>query len=261
MRLRHLVSTFAPVAAAFLATAGALTAQQHHWEPHVRNIVLVHGAWADGSSWAKVIPLLEADGYHVVAVQIPLTSLDDDVAATKRALADLNGPAILVGHSYGGVVITEAGVDPKVAGLVFVSAYAPDAGQSAASLGEGYPESPLSTQLVPDAAGYFTITPKGIFEDFAEDLPFLERLVLLDTQGPLAAKAFKATVSVAAWRSKPSWFVVSAKDRAIPPALERAEAAEMNATTVTVQGGHLSLLAHPGTVARVIEQAAEKSGR
>lgn len=226
-------------------------------QPAVKNIVLVHGAWADGSSWSRVIPLLEAKGYHVVAVQNPLTSLADDVAATQRALASLDGPAILVGHSYGGSVITQAGTDPKVAGLVYVAAYAPDAGQSAASLGSAYTPSPLSTQLTLDSYGFLTVTPTGIFDDFAQDLPLIERKVLLDTQGPTAAAAFAAPVSVAAWRSKPSWFVVAANDRAIPPALEMAEAAKMKATTVTVQSSHLVMLSHPLEVAEAIEAAAK----
>ena len=185
----------------------------------------------------------------------------DDVAATQRALAALDGPAILVGHSYGGSVITQAGNDPKVAGLVYVSAYAPDAGQSAASLGKGYAPSPLSTQLTLDSFGFLTVKPEGIFEDFAQDLPLPEREVLLDVQGPTAAAAFAAPVTVAAWRSKPSWFVVAADDRAIPPALEMAEAAEMKATTLTLQSGHLAMLSHPHEVAYLIEQAARGSRR
>jgi pimeloyl-ACP methyl ester carboxylesterase len=227
----------------------------------VKNVLLIHGAWADGSSWAKVIPLLEAKDFHVVAVQNPLTSLADDVAATQRALAALDGPAILVGHSYGGSVITQAGDDPKVAGLVYVSAYAPDAGQSTASLSNTYPASPLSAQLTADAYGFLTITPKGVYEDFAQDLPPAERRILLATQGPTAAAAFSATLSVAAWRSKPSSFVVATDDRAIPPALEMAEAEKMNAATVKIPSGHLVLLSHPVEVARTIEQAAENCRR
>ena len=241
-----------------LAKPGVVQAQLSH-EPVVKNIVLVHGAWADGSCWSKVILLLEAKGFHVVAVQNPLTSLADDVAATQRALAALDGPAILVGHSYGGSVITQVGDDPKVAGLVYVSAYAPDFGQSAESLGNAYAPSPIIAELIRDRSKFYTVTPKGIFEDFAQDLPLAERLVLLDTQAPTAAAALSAAVSVVAWRSKPSWFVVAADDRAIPPALEMAEAAEMKATTVTLQSGHLAMLSHPFEVAETIEQAARNS--
>ena len=263
MLFSNLPGRIALAAAALIvgsATPRLAKAQWNH-APAVKNIVLVHGAWADGSCWSKVIPLLEAKGFHVVAVQNPLTSLADDVAATQRALAALDGPAILVGHSYGGSVITQAGDDPKVAGLVYVSAYAPDAGQSTASLSNTYPPAPLSTQLTSDAYGCLTITPTGVYEDFAQDLPLVERQVLLDTQGPTVSAAFSAALSVAAWRSKPSWFVVAADDRAIPPALEMAEAAEMKATTLTLRSSHLAMLSHPLEVARIIEQAAENSRR
>ena len=145
--------------------------------------------------------------------------------------------------------------------MVYVSAYAPDAGQSAASLGSAYSPSPLSSQLTQDAYGFLTVTPKGIFEDFAQDLPLIERQVLLDTQGPTAAAAFATPVTVAAWRSKPSWFVVATDDRAIPPALEIVEAAKMQATTITLRSGHLAMLSHPLEVALTIEQAAEDSRR
>ena len=136
----------------------------------VRNIVIVHGAWADGSSWSKVIPLLQAKGLHVVAVQNPLTSLADDVAATKRAIASQDGPVLLVGHSYGGVVITEAGNDPKVVGLVYVAALAPPEGESVASVTKPFPATPLGSEVRADAEGFLTVTPKGIAEDFAQDL-------------------------------------------------------------------------------------------
>ncbi len=242
-----------------LAKPNVVHAQWSH-EPAVKNIVLVHGAWADGSCWSKVILLLEARGFHVVAVQDPLTSLAEDVAVTQRVLDALDGPTILVGHSYGGSVITQAGEDPKVVGLVYVSAYAPDVGQSAKTLGDAYAPSPLIAQLILDQDKFYTVTPRGIFEDFAQDLPFAERQVLLATQAPTAAvKALSAPVSVAAWRKKPSWFVVAANDRAIPPALEMAEAAEMRATTVTLESGHLAMLSHPFEVAQTIEQAAINS--
>src|SRR5271154_5586088 len=141
-------------------------------------IILVHGAWADGSSWSKVIPLLQAKGLHVVAVQNPLTSLADDVAATERAIALQDGPVILVGHSYGGAVITEAGNDPKVVGLVFVAAFAPGDGESVASISKPYPAAPLGGELRPDAQGFLSVTPKGIAEDFAQDLPEKEKQIL-----------------------------------------------------------------------------------
>ncbi len=249
------------IATALIVSAATPQLAKAQWsrEPAVKNIVLVHGSWADGSCWSEVILLLEAKGFHVVAVQNPLTSLADDVVATQRALAALDGPAILVGHSYGGSVITQAGMDSKVAGLVYVSAYAPDAGQSTESLGSGYAPAPLMAQLTLDSYHFLTVTPKGIYEDFAQDLPLFERQLLLDTQGATAAAAFSEPVSVAAWRSKPSWFVVATDDRAIPPALEMAEAAEMKATTLTLHSGHLAMLSHPFEVAELIERAARDS--
>src|SRR5271154_3743573 len=205
----------------------------------VASVVFVHGAWADGSSWSKVIPLLQAKGLHVGAVQIPLTSLADDVAATKRPVALQDGPVMLVGHSYGGAVITEAGNDPKVVGLVYVAAFAPGDGESVGSIGAPYPPAPLGAELRPDAQGFLWITPKGFAEDFAQDLTESEKKVLLAAQGPAAGAAFGANITTAAWKTKPSWFAIAANDRAIPPALEKAEAAVMKATAITVPSSHV----------------------
>ena len=195
----------------------------------VKNIVLVHGAWADGSCWSKVIALLQAKGFHVVAVQNPLTSFADDVAATKRIIALQDGPAILVGHSYAGVVITEAGNDPKVVGLVYVAAFAPAEGESINSVTKPYPPAPLGSELHLDAQGFLTATPKGIAEDMAQDLPASEQQILTATQGQTAAAVFGATVTRAAWKSKPSWALIAGNDRAIPPQLETDEAAAIKA--------------------------------
>lgn len=224
-----------------------------------RNIVLVHGAWADGSCWSKVIALLEAKGFHVVAVQNPLTSLADDVAATKRIIALQDGPVILVGHSYAGVVITEAGNDPKVIGLVYVAAFAPGEGESINSVSKAYPPAPLGSELRPDAQGFLTATRRGIAEDMAQDLPEKEQQILTATQGQTAAAVFGATVTTAAWKSKPSWAVIAGNDRAIPPKLEKDEAASIKATSITLPSNHLAMLSHPREVAEVIEQAAAKS--
>ena len=225
----------------------------------VKNIVLVHGAWADGSCWSKVIALLEAKGFHVVAVQNPLTSLAEDVAATKRIIAIQDGPVILVGHSYAGVVITEAGNDPKVVGLVYVAAFAPGEGESINSVSRPYPPAPLGSELRPDALGFLTATRKGIAEDMAQDLPESEQRILAATQGQTAAAVFGATVTRAAWRSKPSWAVIAGNDRAIPPELEKDEAAAIKATAITVPANHLAMLSHPREVAELIEQAAAKA--
>jgi pimeloyl-ACP methyl ester carboxylesterase len=224
-----------------------------------RNIVLVHGAWADGSCWSKVIALLQAKGFHVVAVQDPLTSLADDVAATKRIIALQDGPVILVGHSYAGVVITEAGNDPKVVGLVYVAAFAPGEGESINSVSKPYPPAPLGSELRPDAQGFLTATRKGIAEDMTQDLPESEQQMLAATQGQTAAAVFGATVTTAAWRSKPSWAVIAGNDRAIPPELEKDEATGIRATSITLPSNHLVMLSHPWEVAGLIEQAAAKA--
>jgi pimeloyl-ACP methyl ester carboxylesterase len=224
-----------------------------------KNIVLVHGAWADGSCWSKVIVLLQAKGFHVVAVQNPLTSLADDVAATKRIIALQDGPVILVGHSYAGVVITEAGNDPKVVGLVYVVAFAPGEGESINSVSKPYPPAPLGSELRPDAQGFLTATPKGIAEDMAQDLPSSEQRILTAAQGQTAASVFGATVTTAAWKSKPSWAAIAGNDRAIPPELEKDEAASIKATSITLSANHLAMLSHPREVAELIEQAAAKA--
>jgi pimeloyl-ACP methyl ester carboxylesterase len=254
-------TTLIATAGLFLATSFASKAiAQTNIANGVKNIVLVHGAWADGSSWSKVIPLLEAKGLHVVAVQNPLTSLADDVAATKRAIALQDGPVILVGHSYGGAVITEAGNDPKVVGLVYVAAFAPGSGESVASISKPFPPTALGSELRPDAQGFLWVTPKGIAEDFAQDLSDDEKQILTATQGPTNAAAFGATITTAAWKTKPSWFVIAGNDRAIPPELEKAEAATMKATSITVPSSHVAMLSHPKEVADLIEQAAANVG-
>jgi len=224
-----------------------------------RNIVLVHGAWADGSCWSKVIALLQAKGFHVVAVQNPLTTLADDVAATKRIIALQDGPVILVGHSYAGVVITEAGNDPKVVGLVYVAAFAPGEGESINSVSKPYPPAPLGSELRLDAQGFMTATPKGIAEDMAQELPRREQQILTATQGQTAAAVFGATVTTAAWKSKPSWAVIAGNDRAIPPKLEKDEAVIIKATSITLPSNHLAMLSHPREVAALIDQAAAKA--
>ncbi len=225
----------------------------------VKNVVLVHGAWADGSSWSRVIPLLEAKGFHVVAVQNPLTSLADDVAATKRAIALQNAPVLLVGHSYGGAVITEAGNDPKVAGLVYVAAFAPDAGEAVGEMGKAYPVPPGAGEIRPDSEGFLSLTAKGIAEDFAQDLPETERKVLAATQGPTAGAAFGAKISQAAWKSKPSWYVVARHDRMISPDFEAAMAKKIGAKVLSVDGSHAVMLSQPEKVAALIEDAAKAS--
>jgi pimeloyl-ACP methyl ester carboxylesterase len=260
MNLNVSRSTVRQVAAVSVAMAALCLSKTAIAQPDadqgVRNIVLVHGAWADGSSWSKVIPLLEAKGLHVVAVQNPLTSLADDVADTVRAIDQMEGPVLLVGHSYGGAVITEAGNDPKVVGLVYVAAFAPGEGESVGSISKPYPPSPMAAELRPDKQGFLRVTSKGIAEDFAQDLSVAERHLLMVTQGPTAAADFGATITTAAWKTKPSWFVIASHDRAIPPELEMAEAAAMKSTSITLPSSHVAMLSHPREVAALIEKAA-----
>ncbi len=220
-----------------------------------KNILLVHGAWADGSSWSKVIPRLTAAGFNVVAVQIPLTSLADDVAATERAIALADGPVLLVGHSYGGAVITEAGNDPKVVGLVFVSAFAPDKGESSLSLATANPTAG-GKEIRPDSSGFLRLTQTGITDDFAQDLSKAEKTILNVSQVPTAGAALSAPATNPAWRSKPSWFVIAANDRTVSPQLEAMEAKRMHATTIRVSTSHVAMLADPDRVADFIKAAA-----
>jgi pimeloyl-ACP methyl ester carboxylesterase len=224
----------------------------------VKTVLLIHGAWADGSSWSKIIPLLEAKGLHVVAVQIPLTSLADDVAATQRAIALEDGPVLLVGHSYGGAVITEAGNDPKVAGLVYVAAVAPDQGESTLGLISSV-ATPIGSELRPDKSGFLKLTPKGVAEDFAQDLSAKEIAILTATQVPVSFGAMKGEVTIPAWKSKPSWYIIAANDRAISPDLEASQAKRIGATAITVPSSHVAMLAQPLKVAGVILDAASKA--
>jgi len=223
----------------------------------VKNVILVHGAWADGSSWTSVIATLNADGYNVTAVQLPLTSLADDAAVVQRALARETGKTLLVGHSYGGVVITQAGTDPKVAGLVYVAAYAPASGESALSLNGTVPNTPILNDLSADASGFLTISNAGVAADFAQDLSVADQTTVALTQGPISAPgALSASVTTVAWNNVPSWYVVASNDRVISPALEATMAKRMNATTLTLQSGHLAMISHAPDVSAFIEKSA-----
>jgi pimeloyl-ACP methyl ester carboxylesterase len=249
---------------AFIASIGvccmtqsiALAAGQ---EP-VKNIVLVHGAWADGSSWAKVIPLLEKRGLHVVAVQNPLSGLADDVAATKRAIDAQDGPVVLVGHSYGGAVITEAGNNPKVTRLVYVAAFGPDTGEAVGTTAKDFAPAPVGPEVKPIEDNYLVLTKKGVTEDFAQDLSSSEKQVLAATQGPTSGSVFAAPMSDAAWRHKPSWYVVAENDRMINPDYERFAAKRMGAKTLALPTSHVPMLSKPEEVAAFIAEAAAGNG-
>ena len=224
----------------------------------IRNIVLVHGAFADGSSYAKVIPLLEAQGYRVTAVQNPLTSLADDAAAARRAIALQDGPVILVGHSWGGMVISEAGNDPKVAALVYIAALVPEPGQATNDVLKPYPPTPGLSNVQPDAEGFLSLTRRGIDEDFVPDLPARERALVFATQGPWHANALDDRVMTPAWQTKPSWYI-AVDDRMLPAEFEVAIAKRIKATTTTLDAGHVPMLSRPNEVARVIMDAAAKA--
>jgi pimeloyl-ACP methyl ester carboxylesterase len=221
-----------------------------------RDVILVHGAWADGSSWSKVIPLLERRGFHVTAVQLPLTSVAEDVATVNRAIELDPGPLLLVGHSYAGIVITEAGNNRKVSGLVYISAFAPDTGQSASSLNELVPQTPVTLEISLNA-GFLSLTNEGIRADFAQDLPDTEKQTLAVTQGPIAEVAFGTPVTAAAWHTKPSWYMVASEDRVISPKLEAMMAQTINAETTTVHSSHVIMLSRPEAVADFITRAAQ----
>lgn len=218
--------------------------------------MLVHGAWADGSSWNKVIPLLLAKNMRVIAVQMPLTSVEDDLAATRRIIADTEGPIVLVGHSWGGMAVTQAGNDPKVTALVYVSAFAPDIGETGSSLIGAHPTPPALSTIVTDSAGFVYQTVDGMLKNIAPDLPLEEARTLAVTQGRLAGKAFGQSVTVAAWKTKPCWFIVTTEDRVVSAELQTAESKRMEAKTTLIQSSHMSLLSHPSEVAAVIEDAA-----
>jgi pimeloyl-ACP methyl ester carboxylesterase len=218
--------------------------------------VLVHGAFADGSSWAKVIPLLQAAGLKVVATQNPLTSLADDVAITNRAIDNQTGPVILVGHSWGGQVISEAGNNAKVESLVYVAAFAPSEGQSPMDQAKDYPTPPGFSNLVQDQFGYLTLNIDGMQKDFAQDLPAEETGVMFATQGPTAATCFFDAITTAAWKTKPSWYIVADNDRMIQPELQVALATKLNATTSHLPASHVAMMSKPAEVAAVIIAAA-----
>ncbi len=239
-----------------LLTCGALSAQNQ--EHRVRNIVLVHGAWADGSGWKGVYDILVRDGFNVSIVQEPETSFKDDVAATKRALALQDGPCILVGHSYGGAVITEAGTDSSVVGLVYIAAHMPDAGENEADDGKRIPSDLSKSGAIKKTADGFTyIDPAQFHEYFAADLSAEQAAFMARSQVLNLADSFKAVINTAAWKSKPSWMLVAGADRAINPDLERWYAARAKSHTVEVSGAsHAVYVSRPKEVAALIAEAA-----
>jgi pimeloyl-ACP methyl ester carboxylesterase len=223
----------------------------------VKNIVLVHGAFADGSSWSKVITQLQAKGYNVVSVQNPLTSLAEDVATAKRAIAQMDGPVLLVAHSYGGMVITQAGNDPKVAGLLYVAALVPEEGQNANAVNATMPTTGVEKkfQVTPD--GFVFLSVEAVNQNFVPDATREERNVVYATQVPLAASAGEEKVHNPAWKTKPSWFIVAAYDKVINPDLERYKAKLIKANTIELKSGHVPMISQPGKVTAFIISAAQ----
>ena len=227
----------------------------------VKNIVLVHGGFVDGSGWSDVHRLLTADGYKVTIVQNPTTSLADDVAVTRRTLAAQDGPAILVGHSYGGVVISEAGTDPHVKGLVYVAAFAPDKGESVSSLIANPVPGAAVPPILPPQDGFLFLDKAKFAAAFAADVSPKTAAFMADSQVPWGVAALAGEVTAPAWKAKPSWYLVAADDKMIPPPAQRAMAGRAGATVVESRGSHAVYVSQPKAVAALIEQAAETAGR
>lgn len=227
--------------------------------PALRNIVLVHGAFVDGSGWQGVYDRLVASGHHVSVVQNPTVSLEDDVAVTRRVIAGQDGSVVLVGHSYGGAVITAAGQDEKVAALVYVAGFAPDRGESVGTLIADPPPGAVVPPILPPKDGFLLLDRHRFPEAFAGDLPPEQARFMADAQVPWGVDARDGSLSQAAWQTKPSWYLVTSADRIIPPAAQRAMAERMKATTVEVDASHSVYLSQPDAVADVIEQASTGS--
>ena len=221
------------------------------------SIVLVHGGFVDGAGWEGVYNILKKDGYNVSIVQNPTTSLADDVAATKLVLSQVQGPAILVGHSYGGVVITEAGTDPKVAGLVYITAFAPDAGESVASLIKDPPPGAPVPPILPPVNGFLFLDQAKFRDSFAADVGDAKAAFMADSQVPWGVDALAGSITTPAWKSKPSWYLVATEDRMIPPPAQRQMAARAGATVAEAAGSHAIYVSKPEAVAALIAKAAK----
>ena len=221
------------------------------------NIVLVHGAWADGSCWSDVIRRLQADGYHVTAPQFPMTALADDVARLRQVLDTQDGPTIVAGHSYGGQIMTALGADaPNVAALVYVAAFGIDQGESIGGLLASGPVTPALEHMVTDKQGFGWLSEDNFVYHFAGDVEPATAKVMYAVQQPLALSAFGDVMDVPAWKSQPTWYLVAQNDEAIPPDAERQFAGRMGATTVEIASGHVAMVSHPDTVADLIKTAA-----
>ncbi len=252
---RALAGTLAAVASLF-GPAQVLTAQTSN-PASVRNVVLVHGGFVDGSGWEGVYNILKKDGYTVAIVQNPTISLADDVAVTKRTVAAQNGPVVLVGHSYGGAVITEAGNDPRVVGLVYIAAFAPDKGESVSTLIKDPPPGAPVPPILPPQDGYLFLDKAKFPASFAADVPAEKAALMADSQVPWGVEALGGSITEPAWKTKPSWYLVSTDDKMIPPDAQRAMSKRAGSTVVEVKGSHAVYVSQPQAVASLIEKAAK----
>jgi pimeloyl-ACP methyl ester carboxylesterase len=230
-------------------------------ESGIRNVVLVHGGFVDGSGWQGVHDLLTKDGYRVAVVQNPTLSLEDDAAATRRVIDSLDGPVVLVGHSYGGAVITEAGLDDNVAALVYITAFAPDKGESVNALIAGFPADGPQPPILPPQDGFLFLDRDKFHASFAGDLPAGQAAFMADSQVPWGVNATGGTISEAAWRMKPSWYLVVTDDRMIPPSAQRNMSERTGSTVTEVPGSHSIYVSQPDAVAALITQAAAAAGK
>jgi pimeloyl-ACP methyl ester carboxylesterase len=256
--IKNVSSMFLSITALVLCLGGMSMSQTTGKQP-VRNVLLIHGGFVDGSGWEGVYRALKSKGYNVTIVQNPTVSLADDVAVTKRAIAAQDGPVILVGHSYGGVVITEAGNDPRVAGLVYICAFAPDQGESVGSLIKNPPPGAPAPPILPPQDGFLFLDRSKFAAAFAADVKPELAAFMADSQVPWGLEALGGAVSKASWKSKPSWYLVTTEDKMIPPDAQRAMSKRAGAKTVEVKGSHSVYVSQPNAVASLIEEAASGS--
>src|SRR6202165_5938076 len=254
--MQRIILGLLPIITFVLGFEGSVVAQTSP-SAAVKNVVLVHGGFVDGSGWEGVYKILKRDGYNVSVVQNPTISLEDDVAVTKRILAAQDGPAILVGHSYGGAVITEAGNDPKVAGLVYITAFAPDKGESVATLIKDPPPGAPVPPILPPQDGYLFLDRAKFPASFAADVDAEKAAFMADSQVPWGVEALSGKISEPAWKAKPSWYLIATDDKMIPPDAQRSMAKRAGSTVVEVKGSHAIYVSQPEAVAALVEQAAK----